>query len=201
MRVVLPSMFLLPSLIVSTVSTLVGQGGSVSAEAQSSGHLLRASTSTLSRRLTSTTTTTSSNSNNYYLEERLAAAEPFLTNNLASKVLNGMVVVNWIDDGEQFWYMKQHPYGFRFTLVDSATGMERDAFDHEGVAEALRVATGIEDIYPDFLPIIDFTLSVDDGGDDDADAATRNGDGSSVDQHMVITYMGDFTCGIDNPCT
>ena len=109
------------------------------------------------------------------IEARLASAEPFLTRNLASKVLNGMIVANWVDDGEEFWYQKQHNAGFRFTLVESATGVERDAFDHQAVAAALTDATG-EIIHPDFLPVAGFSAADKDGG------------------LTVATYMGLCTC-------
>lgn len=114
--------------------------------------------------------------------ERIAAAEPFLTRNLATKVLNGMVTVHWVNDGEQFWFLKQQRDGLRFVLVDSATGEERDAFDHAALAVALSESLG-QEMHPDFLPVMDFATD-DTGGLD------------------VTTYMGAFTCdGAPLACT
>ncbi|MBV7340132.1 DPP IV N-terminal domain-containing protein [Chloroflexi bacterium TSY] len=108
------------------------------------------------------------------MAERITSAEPFLTRNLATKVLNGMITVHWIDGGDHFWFQKQHRDGFRFILVDSATGEEKNAFDHEALAAALSEALG-QDLYPDFLPVLDFTTR-------------ENG-------HLhVSTYMGAFAC-------
>lgn len=48
------------------------------------------------------------------------------------------VAPQWSGDGARFWYR----YGARYVLVEPASGLRRDAFDHERLAAALSQASG-----------------------------------------------------------
>lgn len=88
-------------------------------------------------------------------EDRAAQLESMV---LASKVKNLMPVPHWIAGTETFWLKKEDASGHRFIIVDAQTGDERDAFDHDLVAQKLS-DEGLTEVSPDTLPIEHLDIS------------------------------------------
>ncbi len=77
------------------------------------------------------------------------------------KVFRDRVKANWLQDGKRFWYqIKVGPDTHRFILVDAASGVRTDAFDHEKLAVGLSEATG-HSASGDSLPLRTLAFSED----------------------------------------
>lgn len=72
---------------------------------------------------------------------------------------NDTVFPHWIDEGHQFWYLKQTKSGKQFRLVDPETKSNELAFDHKALASMLQKNVG-KTIDADNLPIKIIELSL-----------------------------------------
>jgi dipeptidyl-peptidase-4 len=97
--------------------------------------------------------TTSSNS----MLARYQRAAEIQAANAHRWILNENVVPHWIPGRDRFWYKRELPAGYRFTLVDAATGAKADAFDHGHLAKALAEKTG-KSFDPGALPLYNLTI-------------------------------------------
>jgi dipeptidyl-peptidase-4 len=75
-------------------------------------------------------------------------------------ILNENIVPHWISGRDRFWYKRESAEGYRFTLVDAATGAKADAFDHAHLAKTLGQMTG-KSFDPDALPLYNVTIDAD----------------------------------------
>lgn len=86
-----------------------------------------------------------------------ASTQPFLSANLAPKILNHSFVPNWIGASDRFWYDLRTTAGHEVRIVDAATGAQRPAFDHRAMASVLGKQLG-KPLQAEALPI--FVLSI-----------------------------------------
>ena len=87
-----------------------------------------------------------------------ARAGKLLAANLNDLVLNELVVPRWIGSTDEFWYRRETSAGHRFIVVDAATGLHKEAFDHVEVAAALSRQMRKE-LTPDTLPFRSIAFS------------------------------------------
>lgn len=59
-----------------------------------------------------------------------------------SIAFNTTLVPRWIDDSECFWYEREHQIGSEFRLVNAVEKTNKQAFDHQTVANALAKVSG-----------------------------------------------------------
>lgn len=71
------------------------------------------------------------------MEERYARAEQYLSFNADSLVLNEDVDPNWIEEENQFWYLRDRREGKEFVLINAGEDTRQLAFDHARLATAL----------------------------------------------------------------
>lgn len=67
--------------------------------------------------------------------------------------LNTNVTPYWIDDSS-FWYRKETTTGYCYRVVDVDKNQHIAAFDHEGLSDALHIASG-EKVDPEKLPLLE----------------------------------------------
>lgn len=72
------------------------------------------------------------------------AAGKLIEANTMALIRNGDIIPHWLGDTGSFWYRQHTQEGFRFLLVDAATGSRQPAFDHDAVATALNAALSPE---------------------------------------------------------
>ncbi len=71
--------------------------------------------------------------------------------------LNHLVLPNWIRGEDRFWYKRETKDGYRFIVIDAATGRSAEAFDHARLAAALQAVSGRK-ISEHQLPLRKLTL-------------------------------------------
>lgn len=74
-----------------------------------------------------------------------------------SVACNTTLAPHWIGDSDCFWSVRESRTGQCFRFVDAKTGVNKDAFDHQGLAAALSSASG-ETVLADNLPLTDLDL-------------------------------------------
>ena len=77
------------------------------------------------------------------MRQRYARAERLLGANAVNLTSDLVISPNWIGETGRFWYRWKTLSGVDFVLVDAETGQRQAAFDHDRLAAALSLKTGV----------------------------------------------------------
>ena len=76
------------------------------------------------------------------IHDRYQQAEVLLQGVLSKDfVLNDAVFPHWINGSDFFWYLRRTKLGKEFRLVNAKSKSNKLAFDHQVLADALKIAT------------------------------------------------------------
>ena len=92
--------------------------------------------------------------------QRYVRAERLLADNAVQLCSDLVIKPRWIHSSDRFWYRWKSLSGFEFALIDPASGERKAAFDHERLAAALSLASGIP-CQAGQLPFSEFEFSED----------------------------------------
>ena len=73
---------------------------------------------------------------------------------------NRIVIPNWLEPNDQFWYRRETGTGTEFVIVDAGTGRKRPAFDAEALAARVAKVTAVR-VKADSLPLDSLRLQGD----------------------------------------
>lgn len=87
------------------------------------------------------------------VEEDYARASYIQNNEKNRYYLNRLIIPNWFQSDQKFWFRLETTEGFRFVEVDARTGKQSELFDHRHLANVLSAKTKIA-ITEDRLPLL-----------------------------------------------
>ena len=94
------------------------------------------------------------------ISDRYHQAQSLMQGMLTNKIaLNDAVFPHWVDESDNFWYLRDTNDGREFRLVDAAAASNTAAFDHQALATTLSAAAG-QSADAEDLPITEVTLSL-----------------------------------------